>query len=61
MTDKELFQWLRDNSSGSYRPCKAAAHRMEELLEALNEILELDHSGSEDAHAMRGIVINVIN
>jgi len=58
MNDKELCQWLRDNSSGVYRPCKAAADRMEELLEALNEILEVDHSESEDAYIMRGIVIN---
>ena len=58
MNDKELCQWLRDNSSGVYRPSAVAADRIEELLEALNEILEVDHSESEDAYIMRGIVIN---
>jgi hypothetical protein len=30
-TDAELAQWLRDNSSGIYRPAAVAADRMEEL------------------------------
>lgn len=39
MEDKELIQWLKDNSSGVYRPSKEAAERIEELLE-YNELLE---------------------
>ena len=31
-TDEELCNWLRNNSSGCYRPCDMAAHRIEELL-----------------------------
>ena len=36
MNDKELCQWLRDNSSGVYRPSAAAADRIEELTELLS-------------------------
>lgn len=39
MEDKELIQWLKDNSSGVYRPSREAAERIEELLE-YNELLE---------------------
>ena len=36
MNDKELCQWLRDNSSGVYRPSAVAADRIEELTELLS-------------------------
>ena len=35
LNDKELCQWLRDNSSGVYRNSEIAAHRIEELLESM--------------------------
>ena len=35
MEDPELCKWLRDNSSGTYRPSAEAASRIEELREAL--------------------------
>ncbi len=31
MLDEELCQWLRDNSSGVYRPAAEAARRIEEM------------------------------
>jgi hypothetical protein len=31
MDNKQLCQWLRDNSSGVYRPAAVAAERIEEL------------------------------
>ncbi len=31
MNSKQLCQWLRDNSSGVYRPSAEAAERIEEL------------------------------
>lgn len=31
MNDTELIQWLRENSSGNYRPSLQAADRLEEL------------------------------
>ena len=33
MTDKDLCDWLRNNSSGVYRPSAEAANRIENLLE----------------------------
>lgn len=35
MTNEELIQWLRDNSSGIYRPSEMAADRMEAMIKAL--------------------------
>lgn len=31
MTDEQLCEWLRDNSSGVYRPAAEAARRIEEM------------------------------
>ena len=39
MNDTQLCEWLRDNSSGIYRPSAQAADRIEELL-ARNAQLE---------------------
>ena len=39
MKDKDLCKWLRDNSSGTYRPSAEAATRIEMLNYALNELL----------------------
>lgn len=40
MKTKELIQWLKDNSSGNYRPSREAAEIMEEMLDALNNLCE---------------------
>jgi hypothetical protein len=37
--DKALCKWLRDNSSGTYRPSAEAATRIEMLRHALNDLL----------------------
>ncbi len=37
MTTSELTTWLRDNSSGIYRPARDAADRLEELVRQLEE------------------------
>lgn len=39
MTQPELCKWLRDNSSGVYRPTADAAVLLEEYREAVNELL----------------------
>jgi len=39
MKDKDLCKWLRDNSSGTYRPSAEAATRIEMLKYALNDLL----------------------
>jgi hypothetical protein len=45
MTNDELKKWLRDNSSGTYRPAREAADRMEMLETALRAcILEMRYS-----------------
>ena len=48
MNDKELCQWLRDNSSGTYRPSAEAADRIEsqnrELAELKASIPQIQHS-----------------
>ena len=36
--DKELCKWLRDNSSGIYRPAAQAADRIEQLKQQLFEM-----------------------
>jgi len=40
MTTKELIFWLRENSSGIYRPAKEAADRMETMERALLQLSE---------------------
>jgi hypothetical protein len=39
MNDKKLCEWLRANSSGTYRPSAEAATRIETLKDALNDLL----------------------
>ena len=47
-TDEELCKWLRDNSSGCYRPSAMAADRIEELLGFINLLEnELDFSSMD--------------
>ena len=43
MTDIELCKWLRENSSGIYRPSAEAALRIEELLSALQSICDIEN------------------
>jgi len=38
MDNKQLCQWLRDNSSGVYRPSAVAAERIENLLTQLKRM-----------------------
>ena len=40
--DAELCKWLRDNSSGIYRPSAQAANRIEELLVLVSKLDELE-------------------
>ena len=35
MSTKELIRWLKDNSSGVYRPAREAAERLERMERAL--------------------------
>ena len=37
-TDELLCEWLRENSSGSYRPSAQAADRLEETLRMIDEL-----------------------
>lgn len=50
MTEEELCQWLRDNSSGVYRPAAIAAYKIEELRQ---QIVELKRVGSELADELQ--------
>lgn len=38
MTTKQLIQWLRDNSSGVYRPSAEAADKIERMESALRQL-----------------------
>ena len=42
MKDRDLIKWLKNNSSGAYRPAEEAAFRMEQMRCALMEISEMD-------------------
>jgi hypothetical protein len=44
MKTKELKQWLRDNSSGVYRPASEAADYIEELENVIVEIVNIGNS-----------------
>lgn len=48
MDDKELCEWLRQNSSGDYRPSALAADRIEQLLSAVNSVRDLIHGQDID-------------
>lgn len=37
LNDRDLCKWLRDNSSGAYRPSARAADRIESLTEWIKE------------------------
>jgi hypothetical protein len=39
MNNKELIKWLRDNSSGGYRPSEIGADRLEIALYLLKEVM----------------------
>jgi hypothetical protein len=41
MDNKQLCQWLRDNSSGVYRPAAVAAERIENLLIELKRMQDV--------------------
>jgi len=49
MKSKELCQWLRDNSAGTYRASGIAADRIERLEEALEYALRHLSKGSLSA------------
>jgi len=67
MKSKELKQWLRDNSSGCYRPSAQAADYIQELEECLSEAVDriesleaalcdiavMPHIDQDDAHRLR--------
>lgn len=40
MNDKQLIEWLNQNSSGVYRPAQLAASRIEELKNALKNLVD---------------------
>lgn len=42
MNDTELIQWLAENSSGVYRPCRDAAGRIEYFRSILQQFAECD-------------------
>ena len=42
-TNEELIQWLKDNSSGCYRPSEEGAIRLEEALSILSTLLQLQN------------------
>lgn len=52
MNDKKLCEWLRANSSGTYRPSSEAAERIEFLLQTLNEIAALSSVNQDEASLM---------
>ncbi len=41
MSDEKLCKWLRDNSSGVYRPSAEAARRIIKLRSALENLAEI--------------------
>lgn len=49
MEIKELIQWLRDNSSGVYRPAREAADRLETMERTLRQMAECDLNESNCA------------
>ena len=52
MNNDKLCKWLKDNSSGIYKPAAEAAERIKELEEALFEITCLPSSREDEAHVM---------
>jgi hypothetical protein len=54
MNDKDLCQWLRDNSSGVYRPSAEAADRIEQLKAEVVELKGLNQLSKAGAQSMRG-------
>ena len=48
MKSKKLCKWLRDNSSGAYRPSATAASRIELLEEVASALLEYIDAIPED-------------
>lgn len=59
MSSKELCQWLRDNSSGIYRPSARAADRIELLEEALREARDWINETSASKTGPIGVKIRV--
>jgi hypothetical protein len=51
MKIKELIKWLKENSSGDYRPSFEAAERLEQMSEAL-ECLALDLRNAANGHGI---------
>lgn len=48
---KCLCEWLRDNSSGIYRPCNAAADLIERMQKELHELkMEIASHYSKDTY-----------
>jgi hypothetical protein len=67
MTSKELKRWLRDNSSGVYRPARDAADLIDQLERELNEAYALlskcvnDSLSTKDMQRMERIVAAMPN
>lgn len=63
MNDRKLCEWLRANSSGTYRPSAEAAGRIEFLLQTLNEIAALSSVNQDEASwmAQRAIDAGITN
>ena len=52
MNNDKLCKWLKENSSGIYRPAAEAAERIKELEETLFEITCLPISREDESHVM---------
>ena len=52
MNNDKLCKWLKENSSGVYRPAAEAAERIKELEDALFEIACLPSSREDEAHIL---------
>jgi hypothetical protein len=67
MNTKDLIEWLRNNSSGAYRPAAEAADRMEAMLHALQtfaacDLNEHNCSGFHVANSrIRNIAFNALD
>ena len=52
MNNDKLCKWLKDNSSGIYKPAAEAAERIKELESTLFEITCLPSSREDEAHSL---------
>ena len=57
MNNDKLCEWLKNNSSGIYRPAAEAAERIKELENVLFGIACLPSSREDEAHVMAMAVL----